>query len=71
MKLPGLGTIALEITTRFKAPTFFGDTITARAEISKKIPEKKWVEMKLSWTNQRGELVGTGSALVMPPAKLR
>ena len=29
MKLPGLGTIALEITTRFRAPTFFGDTITA------------------------------------------
>ena len=29
MKLPGLGTIAVEISCRFKAPVFFGDTITA------------------------------------------
>ncbi len=67
MKLPGLGTVALEITTRFKAPTFFGDTITATGEIAEKIEKKKWVRMDLTWTNQKGEIVGTGSALVMPP----
>ncbi len=68
MKLPGLGTVALEVTTRFKAPTFFGDTITACAEVVEKLEEKKWVRMDLTWINQKGELVGTGSALVMPPA---
>ncbi|MCP4680377.1 MAG: hypothetical protein GY854_33815 [Deltaproteobacteria bacterium] len=67
MKLPGLGTVALEITTRFKAPTYFGDTITATGEIAEKIEEKKWVRLDLTWTNQKGELVGTGSALVLPP----
>jgi 3-hydroxybutyryl-CoA dehydratase len=69
-KLPGLGTIALEITTRFKAPTFFGDTITAIAEITEKIEEKKRVKMKLLWTNQRGQSVAVGEALVIPPPKL-
>lgn len=67
MKLPGLGTVALEITTRFKAPTYFGDTITAKGEIVEKIEKKRWVRMELTWTNQKGELVCTGSALVMPP----
>jgi 3-hydroxybutyryl-CoA dehydratase len=69
MKLPGLGTVALEITQRFKGPTYFGDTVTATAEIVEKLEEKKWVKMKLTWTNQRGEVIGTGSALVMPPRK--
>ena len=67
MKLPGLGTVALEIVTRFKAPTYFGDTITARGEIVEKLEEKRWVKMNLTWTNQKGEQVCTGSALVMPP----
>ncbi len=69
MRLPGLGTIALEVTTRFKAPTFFGDTITATAEVVEKLEEKKRVRMRLLWTNQRGETVATGEALVMPPPK--
>ena len=68
-KLPGLGTIALEITTRFRAPTYFGDTITASAEVSEKLEEKRWVRLKLLWTNQRSETVATGEALVIPPAR--
>lgn len=69
-KLPGLGTIALEITTRFRAPTFFGDTITATAEVIEKIDAKRRIKLSLLWTNQRGETVGTGEALVIPPPKL-
>lgn len=68
MKLPGLGTVALEITTRFRRPTYFGDTITAAAEVVEKLPERRWVRMELTWTNQKGELVAEGAALVMPPA---
>ncbi|MCP3939882.1 MAG: hypothetical protein GY710_00160 [Desulfobacteraceae bacterium] len=67
MKLPGLGTIALEITTRFKAPTYFGDTITATGEVVEKLPERRWVRMDLTFTNQHNELVAQGSALVLPP----
>ncbi len=67
MKLPGLGTVALEITCRFKAPTRFGDTVTAVATVSEKLEKRRWVRLDLRWTNQRGELVAEGSALVMPP----
>lgn len=70
MKLPGLGTVAVEITTRFLAPTFFGDTITASAEVVEKLEEKKRVRMKLLWTNQRGETVAKGEAVVIPPPKV-
>ncbi len=68
-KLPGLGTVLVEIRCRFKAPTFFGDTITAAATVAEKIQEKRWVRMALHWTNQRGETVATGEAVVVPPRK--
>ena len=67
MKLPGLGTLAVEVTARFKAPTFFGDTITARATVAEKLPKRRRVRMDCEWTNQRGEVVAVGSALVIPP----
>jgi acyl dehydratase len=69
MKLPGLGTIALEITTRFKGPTFFGDTVTATAEVIELIEHKRRVRLKLLWTNQRGETIGEGEAVVIPPPR--
>jgi acyl dehydratase len=69
MKLPGLGTILIEINTRFRAPTLFGDTITASAEVVEKLEEKRRVRLKLLWTNQRGEIVATGEAVVIPPPK--
>jgi uncharacterized OB-fold protein/acyl dehydratase len=69
MKLPGLGTIALEVTARFKAPTHFGDTITCKATVSELLPEKRWVRLSAVWTNQDGQVVATGSALVLPPQK--
>lgn len=69
MKLPGLGTIAVEMSVRFKAPTYFGDTVTATATVAEKIAEKRRVRMDLRWTNQRGEVVATGRALVIPPMK--
>ncbi len=66
-KLPGLGTVAIEINTRFKRPTYFGDTITAIATVAEKIEKKKWVKMALKFINQRGEMVAEGEAIVMPP----
>jgi len=69
MKLPGLGTIVVEVTTRFKAPTLFGDTITASAEVTEKLDAKRRIRMALLWTNQRGETVANGEALVIPPGK--
>lgn len=69
-KLPGLGTVAVEISCRFKAPTFFGDTITAKAKVSEKMEKKRWVRMALTWTNQRGETIAEGEAVVIPPPRM-
>jgi 3-hydroxybutyryl-CoA dehydratase len=69
-KLPGLGTILLEVTTRFRNPTFFGDTITASAEVVEKLEAKRRIRMGLEWTNQRNEVVAIGEAIVIPPPKL-
>ncbi|BBO69723.1 dehydratase [Desulfosarcina alkanivorans] len=66
-KLPGLGTVALELFSRFKAPVYIGDTITASAQVSEKLQDKRWVRLKLTWVNQKNELVAEGTALVMPP----
>lgn len=70
MKLPGLGTVALEMQVRFRAPTYFGDTITARATVAEKRDDRKWVRMECEWTNQDGKIVATGSVLVQPPPKM-
>ena len=69
-KLPGLGTVALEVTARFRKPVFIGDTVTATAEVSEKLEERRWVRLALTWTNQKGEVVSEGSSLVIPPPKV-
>ncbi|MGM0664216.1 MAG: MaoC family dehydratase [Thermodesulfobacteriota bacterium] len=66
-RLPGLGTIALELSCRFRAPVHIGDTVTATAVVHEKLEAKKWVRLALSWENQDGRLVAEGEALVMPP----
>ena len=66
-RLPGLGTIALELTCRFKAPVYIGDTVTVTAEVTEKLPDRRWVRLKAVWTNQNRQVVAEGGALVMPP----
>lgn len=67
MKLPGLGTILVELQCSFKAPVFIGDTITAKARVKEKIEDKRWIKMELLWVNQRGETIMQGEAVVIPP----
>ena len=57
----------MEITCRFKASTFFGDTITAKARVADKIEDKRWVRMPLTLTNQQEETIAEGETLVIPP----
>ena len=68
-KLLGLGTVAVEITCRWKAPTYFGDTITAKAKVIEKIESRRWIRLATIWTNQRGETVAEGEVVVIPPLK--
>lgn len=68
-KLPGLGTIAVEITCRYKAPTFIGDTITAKVIVKEKIEDKKWILLRAIWSNQDGKTTSEGEVIVIPPHK--
>lgn len=67
MKLPGLGTVVVDLYTRFVCPTYIGDTITATAEVVDKIDDKKRVKLKVIWVNQDGNLVCEGWVQVIPP----
>jgi len=69
MRLPGLGAIAVELTTRFKAPVYFGDTVTVTGEVVEKIEKKSWVRIALTWTNQKSEILAEGSVVVSPPSQ--
>ena len=68
-KLPGEGTIMLEMSCKLKAPVRIGDTITAQVKVKEKITEKNIVKLETCCTNQDGTEVIIGEAVVMPPRK--
>lgn len=67
MELPGVGTIAVSNHIDYRRPVYIGDTVTARAEVAELDTERRRVTMALTWTNQDGELVAEGHAVVKPP----
>lgn len=66
-KLPGPGTIYMSQDLKFLKPVYFGDTITAECTVDEIIKEKNRVVLKTVCTNQKGEIVIDGKALVMAP----
>lgn len=67
MQLPGPGTIYLEQTLRFTAPTQIGDTVEAAVEVIEIIEEKNIVKLQTTCVNQDGVVLLKGVATVMPP----
>ena len=65
-RLPGPGAIYLSQELKFLKPVFFGDVITARVEVLEVVRERNRIRLKTVCSNQRGEEVLTGEALVMP-----
>lgn len=65
--LPGVGTIYLSQESKFIKPVYLNDTITATVEVIEIIESKNRVVLKTTATNQDGDVVITGQALVMPP----
>jgi 3-hydroxybutyryl-CoA dehydratase len=65
-RLPGPGAIYLAQELKFLKPVLFGDVITARVEVVEVLREGNRVRLKTVCSNQRGEEVLTGEALVMP-----
>ncbi|MBI41327.1 MAG: hypothetical protein CMF59_17160 [Leptospiraceae bacterium] len=68
MKLPGLGTVALEVSQKYRDVVYPGDTVTCEVEVTKKLDRLKAVEMKITWKNQKGKLISKGNCRVLPPA---
>jgi 3-hydroxybutyryl-CoA dehydratase len=64
---PGVGTIYLSQTFKFIKPVFIKDQITLHLEVLEIIDEKNQVRLETVFTNQSGEAVITGEALVKPP----
>jgi 3-hydroxybutyryl-CoA dehydratase len=66
-RLPGPGTVYLQQSLRFLAPVRIGDTVTARVEITEVIHAKRRVRLATVCSNQHGENVLDGEALVWLP----
>jgi 3-hydroxybutyryl-CoA dehydratase len=66
-ELPGRGTVYLSQTLRFTAPVFLGDTVTARVVVKQVREDKPIVTLETVCTNERGERVVEGEAVVLAP----
>jgi 3-hydroxybutyryl-CoA dehydratase len=66
-ELPGRGSVYLSQTLRFTAPVFIGDTVTARVTVTRVREDKPVVTLETVCTNQRGERVVEGEAVVLAP----
>jgi 3-hydroxybutyryl-CoA dehydratase len=58
------GGIYVQQTIHFKAPVFIGDTLTASAEVTELIPERRRMRIRATVSNQRGETVLEGEGLI-------
>ena len=63
--LPGPGTIYLSQSLKFKLPVYPGDTVTATVEVLTVRPDKPIATLSTVCTNQDGEVVLEGEAVVM------
>jgi 3-hydroxybutyryl-CoA dehydratase len=64
-ELPGINTVYLSQEVKFTAPVYFGDTLTAEAEVLEKREDKRIVMLKTTVMNQHGKVVVDGQAKVM------
>ena len=66
--LPGRGSVYLSQTLQFVAPVFLGDTVTARVAVMKVREDKPIITLETICTNQRGEQLLKGEAVVLASA---
>ena len=70
-QLPGPGVIYVRQSLEYKRPIFVDDTITATVEVTQKDEVKNRVYLHTYTTNQNGEIVADGEAIMMPPQKTK
>ena len=68
-QLPGPGAIYRGQSLRFRHPVGLGDTITVTVKVTEKNSEKHLVTLECDATNQRGEVVISGTAEVIAPTE--
>ena len=64
MQLPGPNAIYLGQTLEFKLPVKIGDTVTATVTVAEKRDEKRILKLDTTVTNQRGQVVVSGGAVI-------
>jgi 3-hydroxybutyryl-CoA dehydratase len=65
MELPGTGSVYLSQSLKFLAPVRPGDTVTARAEIIDLDAGRRRVKLRTTCSNQRGEVLADGEAVML------
>ena len=63
-QLPGANAIYLGQDLKFKAPVKIGDTATATVTVTEKRDDKRIITLKTTVTNQNGEVVIDGTAVI-------
>lgn len=63
--LPGKGSIYCSQSLNFLRPVYFGDTITATAEVIEKNDAKHRIKFRTYCTNQDGKIVVDGEAVML------
>ena len=64
MDLPGAGSVFVRQSWKFPKPVYIGDTITAVGSIKSVQAKRRMAEMEFRVTNQVGDVVLEGEALV-------
>ena len=64
MQLPGPNAIYLGQTLEFKLPVKIGDTVTVTVTVAEKRDEKRILKLDTTVTNQRGQVVVSGGAVI-------
>ncbi len=67
-KVPGPGCAYVNQSLKFKAPVYIGDTVAARATLTKLVPEKNFSEWRTECA-VKGEVVIEGEATIWTPSK--
>jgi 3-hydroxybutyryl-CoA dehydratase len=63
-ELPGPNSIYLGQDLKFTAPVKIGDTVRVTVTVTEKRDDKRIIKLRTSATNQRGEMVVDGSAVI-------
>jgi len=68
-QLPGPGAIYLGQSLKFRRPVSLGDTITVSVRVTEKAEDRNRISLDCQATNQKGEVVISGTAEVIAPTE--